>query len=253
VDAGGYVGSIVLQASYLVGETSGVNFTGSAVFYPVGSGGSNALPTAQSFCASQTITANCCLAGASISNGATGSNAGTLSLVDNGPTGTGSTNLGTAAWDNVTGAYDNWPLTGWNDGDQLTVSATGATVDAFSFEIQAPANFTGLNGALFLEDGGAGDIPLSSPLTVTWTPDTADGGFVWVQLQDGSAGAEIYCFPPSDTGTFTIPTSMLSNLGSGDQGQIFLWRFSTTTQPYTGNVQVNTEVETNLQGNVNFE
>jgi hypothetical protein len=254
MDAGGYVGSISLEASLLVGEDGGF-FSAAAQFYQVGSGGSNALPTLASLCGTQAIIGDCCFEPSSSVSQAAGINAGTLSLVDNGPTGTGSTSLGTAVQDGNTEFYDNWTVTAWDSGDKLTVSATGATIDAFSIGLQAPDNFVGLNPSLFLEDGGAGTVPLATPFTITWTSDTPDGGFVWVVLEDNgpTGGGEVFCYPPADTGTFTVPTAMLSNFSSGDTGAILLDRFSVSTQPYIGNVQLNTQVETELQGNLNFE
>jgi hypothetical protein len=116
----------------------------------------------------------------------------------------------------------------WNPGDSLTVSASGATVDAFTATVKAPGILAGLAPALSFTS--AISIPLASNWSIAWTPDTASGENVILSISaitsaEASAG-DITCTVPDSAGTVSVPSALLGNFATGEKATVILTRYA---------------------------
>jgi hypothetical protein len=143
------------------------------------------------------------------------------------------------------------PTVKWTAGDTLSVSANGATVDAFTGSLVTVVDLAGVTPALSLKT--ATDIPLASPLVVSWTAGTATTVRVTLIAAKGTAGdGVISCSVDDSAGTVTVPTALLSKLTTGDTGVLSLVRQEVNTA--TGNnVTVQLLSSTTATGIVKFQ
>jgi hypothetical protein len=91
--------------------------------------------------------------------------------------------------------------------DQLSVSATGATVPAFSGTIAFPASLTVTS-----------PVPTSlskTGFTTTWTPTTSTVSVAINQYPSGAPKLNILCLFDGAAGTGTVPASALADVATG--------------------------------------
>jgi hypothetical protein len=143
------------------------------------------------------------------------------------------------------------PTVKWTAGDTLSVSAAGATVDAFTGSLVTVVDLAGVTPALSLKT--ATTVPLASPLVVSWTAGTATTVRVTLIAAKGTAGDGIIsCSVDDSAGTVTVPTALLSKLATGDTGVLSLTRQEVNTA--TGNnVTVQLLSSTSATGIVKFQ
>lgn len=141
--------------------------------------------------------------------------AGTLTLTDKGAS------IGQLTFDasSATGYAPISSLTtsglSWSPGDTVSVSATGATVEAFSGSAIAPPNIAGLNP--MPSETSPFTVTDASGLTVTWTAGSGDSS-LFLALDDASINV-ITCEVPITAGTLSVPSSLLTHLsGTGSIG-----------------------------------
>jgi hypothetical protein len=182
-------------------------------------------------CTGASLAGSCCyrgLGGTSTSSGLspTVESAGTLIVAD------GSSRLGTLPF---SGGYATL-FTGisWNAGDTISVSASGATVDAFNGSVQIPGAMVGLTPVFSRTSPLA--VALSSNLVISWTPDSAAGERVNIDLDDGTNGY-IYCSTTDVSGSVSVSSSLLSHFSSGDTADIGIARIASAT-PADANTSV---------------
>jgi hypothetical protein len=105
----------------------------------------------------------------------------------------------------------------WSGGETLTLTASGATVPAFSTSVTAPAPI--VVAAPAAPAGGAKlTVSRSSDLTFTWTGGggaTVGGGISAVY---GSTAESVTCTVPASAGTFTLPASLIAQLPASPTG-----------------------------------
>lgn len=134
---------------------------------------------------------------------ATEASAGTLEIVD---TTTGST-LGTYQPGNglYVGLPANYAAGTWSPGDELTVSASGGEIDAFSASIRALAPASASVPTT---------VALGHDLVVSWAPDPASDTMS-IGLLDSGTGAVVACTVPEAQGTVTIDASLFASFNTG--------------------------------------
>jgi hypothetical protein len=100
------------------------------------------------------------------------------------------------------------PTLTWTGGTTLTISAAGATVDAFNVSIVAPGAVAGLSPAL---TSGI-TISKSSDFVLSWTPGKLACLEMSFGLSQGTGLAHISCAVDDSAGTLTVPASLLGML-----------------------------------------
>ncbi len=165
-------------------------------------------------------------------------NAGTLTLTDkstpNAPT------LGTATFviSQAPGVPSSYSLLGtdnfdWSSGDMLAVSAAGDTsgVAAFAGSVFAPVDLAGVNPS-----PGSMASPLSisinSDSVLTWSPGSAPGSQVEVEIDDENNSASIgslMCITSDSSGQITVPSALTHNIPAGNTGIITVTRVAVGT------------------------
>jgi len=94
-------------------------------------------------------------------------------------------------------------------GETLTVSATGATVDAFHGAITVGGRLLGVTPPL-----GAQDLAIGrgSDFRVSWTPDVEPGQTVLLSLRQAGPQSVVACFceAADQAGTLTVPAELLA-------------------------------------------
>jgi hypothetical protein len=112
-------------------------------------------------------------------------------------------------------------------GDTIQFAASGATVAAFSGTAKVVSPFANLSPAIS-QTGAPIQVSLSQNFTLTWSADTASGAaneIVSLLLgSNGNTHLGITCVYDDSKGSLTIPTSLLSQLGSPSSGIIDLTR-----------------------------
>jgi hypothetical protein len=93
----------------------------------------------------------------------------------------------------------------WTGGTTLSITAAGATVDAFSTSIVAPGQVAGLSPALT----SAITVPKSSDFVVSWTPGKRACLEISFGLTQGTGLPHIGCAVDDSAGTLTVPASLL--------------------------------------------
>jgi len=97
----------------------------------------------------------------------------------------------------------------WAPGDTLTVAGSGATVDAFTVSVVAPAVLAGTKPSF------AAPIPvsLSADYVVSWNPSSETCSQVQFGLSQTGAVATPYitCVVDDAEGTLTVPKALLQN------------------------------------------
>jgi hypothetical protein len=100
------------------------------------------------------------------------------------------------------------PFPGFDEGAALRLSAAGADLPAFSLRGQGVRPLSVDSSDLTVERG--------QPLPVSWTPATADGAarihIVLDLAHHGGIAASVECDGLPDTGSFTLPASLVSQL-----------------------------------------
>ena len=145
--------------------------------------------------------------------------AGTLTVSD------GATILATVMPAPVLGLYDENSLMApafvWAPGDTLTLAGSGATVDAFTLSVVAPAAAAPIQPSF----AAPIDVSLSADYIASWTPSNEVCSQVEFNLsQVGEAGAPyITCAVDDSTGTLTVPKELLENF-TATTGMAFMER-----------------------------
>jgi hypothetical protein len=171
------------------------------------------VPAVNEFCAGATTTVGSCCYFAptppppdpvpGTGTPATEASAGTITLLDD----TSNTSIGTFSY--AGGGYVSVPMDAsdlWQPGDQLTVSAAGAQIGAFTVSapalippsVQAPSSFAAAEG-----------------VQVTWQPDpNADTMSITIDDEDGGIVA---CSAPDAQGALTMDASLFASFRPGDR------------------------------------
>jgi hypothetical protein len=232
--------------------TAGVfDIAGSFIATPDASATANMCP------GSGVMSGSCCYEPPAPASDAGAADAGTVAVFS---AGTITIKDGTATLANMSpgtnGAYGITsgamnPTVKWTPGDTLAVSAAGATVDAFTGNIVTVVDLAGITPALSLTT--ATNVPLATPLVVSWTAGTATTVRVTLLAAKGTAGdGLISCSVNDSAGTVTVPTALLSKLTTGDNGVLSLTRQSVNMA--TGaNVSVQLLSSTTSAGLVKFQ
>jgi hypothetical protein len=241
------------------GGTAGSTYGGSVILSNVFVSGASRFSALAAFdaynntvCPGGTQLGNCCYEPppATTTTGGTPTlvSAGNITVADNGST------LGTLTFAS-TPIPGYTPLSStttstltWASGDSLTVTAAGATVDAFNGTVKAPGLISGVNPAL----SSTMTIPLTSSWSVSWTPDTQSGESMIVNLLDDTLHSAITCTAQDSAGTVSFPASLLSHFTSTDSARVALSR-SAATAPSDGNTAVNVLAGVNVAGTGTFQ
>ena len=104
----------------------------------------------------------------------------------------------------------------WDGGEMLSVSASGATVPAFSNQtLMAPGPIALTSPACAA--GMCGALSRSAPLNVTWTSGSATGTRLTLSsARVGDRSARIQCNFSATSGT--VPAAAMAQLGASDAG-----------------------------------
>jgi hypothetical protein len=137
----------------------------------------------------------------------TAESAGTITIND------GSSALATLNFSDAGSYYASSSSLAWSAGDTLSISATGATVDAFSGSVKVPSAVSGLSPALSSSSPPA--VSASADLHISWTPDTTAGESFDIALIDGAKGV-IHCYTNDAAASLTVSSSLLSHFSPGD-------------------------------------
>jgi hypothetical protein len=118
-------------------------------------------------------------------------------------------------------------LSPWNPGDELTVSASGDQVHAFTGTLHVGGALVGLTPSFF---GGSLAIDRTKDLVVSWTPEDA-GEDVSLYLTQG-LGLNCFCAVADSAGSLTVDTGVLSQFtpseDAGLEGAITVERLRIT-------------------------
>ncbi|MGH7294841.1 MAG: hypothetical protein ACRELB_07910, partial [Polyangiaceae bacterium] len=113
-------------------------------------------------------------------------------------------------------ASTNNPSVTWHPGDVLAVSASGATVEAFSGNLQTVSDFAGVTPALSTT---AVTVPIASNLAISWTAGNGTNVHVLIQAFKGTAGdGSITCTVADSAAAVSVPSALLGKLTTGDNG-----------------------------------
>jgi hypothetical protein len=217
-----YAGEVTLATVDIEGSTSYLASASFATAISVSLSG-GCTPSTSTPCCFTSVSAD---AGISFDAGAqVPASAGAIAISD------GANALGTLVFVADAGLTDYTELTSdttpgltWNPGDQLTISAAGSAngVDAFSATVIVPPTLTDVVPALSLTSPIS--VSTSTPLTLTWSGGAESNASVLINLLaiGGETAAAIVCTAPVGLGTFTIPTSMLSQLPAHGGGELTL-------------------------------
>ncbi|WNG51860.1 hypothetical protein F0U60_52945 [Archangium minus] len=100
------------------------------------------------------------------------------------------------------------PHPGFDEGARIQLVASGAEVEAFTLRAQGVSALSVPEGPITLERG--------KPVTVSWTPSAAPGAarvHILVDLaHHGGIAASLECDGVADTGSFTLPSGLISRL-----------------------------------------
>jgi len=129
----------------------------------------------------------------------------------------------------------------WSPGDQLTFSAPGDVVDAFTGSVTVVDDLVGVTPSL-MGTGGL-SVSTSADFTITWTPGTTSGAVVQLFIAGDDVDQAISCYVPDSVGTVTAPKSLLANFASGSTGTINVTRILVATAT-GGNVTTYLESQT---------
>lgn len=138
----------------------------------------------------------------------------------------------------------------WNAGDSLAVSAPGDTVHAFSGNVSAAALFVGVAPALSLITPVV--VPRSSDFTVTWTSASGSIQLIAAAIKGTSSDGVITCSSATDTGTMTVPSSLLQKFTAADTGVITLSR-TISADASSDNATVTLSSSTSASGTATFQ
>jgi hypothetical protein len=126
-----------------------------------------------------------------------------------------------------TGFYDSTGSQAWQQGEGLTIVASGADVHAFCGVIPTGHPLAGIDPPIGDE---AVAISRSEDLHVTWTPQSADESNVTLIVgTNGDDVVECRCFASDASGGVVMPHSVLAQLGTASKGTITLERTTTTS------------------------
>jgi hypothetical protein len=223
-----YFGGVTLNDIDEVGSLETFTFALAAGFYELPDGGQ---PPTSGGCAG-TMAGKCCRCASYPSCTTSSGDGGTVNLADvSAGTITIKDGASTLATMVPSGAYpwttyapaSNPPTTSitWSGGDTVVVAGAGDLLHAFSGSIATARRFSALSPPM----SPAPSITRSSDFTMTWTP--AGGTIsIWLMAYDTSTStvdAFISCTAP-DTGSMTIPGSLLGGFAATDIGTMGIGR-----------------------------
>jgi hypothetical protein len=117
------------------------------------------------------------------------------------------------------GVYLNevWSTAHWAAGDKISITAQGATVQAFSLAVDFPTPLAATD-PLGADAGGAREIERGVSLTFTWTP-TDEKVIAMLAQQPAKASPlwdrrELWCVFDGAAGTGTVPPEVLKHLST---------------------------------------
>ncbi len=110
----------------------------------------------------------------------------------------------------------------WGSGDTITISATGATVPAFSGTVVVPDDLTVTSPTLSLTTPTT--VPVASDLVISWTTNAQT---VDVFLAGSVSGPSIFCTGTGAAGGLTVPHQLLGNLSGDGFVQVLAGNFTT--------------------------
>lgn len=115
------------------------------------------------------------------------------------------------------------PSVTWTPGDMLSISASGATVDAFTGSLTTVDEFSGVTPTLSLT--AAATVPLSSDLAISWTAANGTNVTAVLVVKSGT----ITCQVADSAGTVSMPSALLGKLTTAQEGLLTLSRSKSTT------------------------
>jgi hypothetical protein len=191
-------------------------------------------------CPQGTVLGNCCLTlfAATIPP---------LALVSAGTLATSNAASGQAEqlyWDADSGTYDGvGGFLTWAPGDLLSLSASGAQVDAFSAQAVAPQPIAGLP-----EDAGALSISTSADCVLGWTP----AGATQMTLTLNGLAGMVACRADDAAGQATIPQSLVAIVAADGGAGLIVWTRAGAGISDAGNARVELRVALSEASNVSF-
>jgi hypothetical protein len=116
--------------------------------------------------------------------------------------------------------YSDWVYKGveWRAYDDLALSGTGNTVQAFNTVIVATDEPYGKQATK-----GSLSVSISSSFVETWTPSTMAGHKVLGRLSTGAHGF-VQCIVDDAAGTMSFPASLMSAFSASDVGNLDVGR-----------------------------
>ncbi len=228
-----YVGSVTADkaggGTTLDGGTAASVFVLAASFFPTPT------TTTTATCPSTgTPSGSCCYlppgvagdagTGTDGGTGASAESAGSI-LFKDGTANVASLSQGSSGGYFISSAPSN-PSVKWTPGDMLEVSASGATVQAFSGALTTVDDITGVVPALSITK--AATVPISSDLMVTWAAGNGTNVVVTLAAIKSKAGDGLITCQGSDSGSVAVPTALLSKFTSGDTGLLTVTRQNAT-------------------------
>ncbi len=113
------------------------------------------------------------------------------------------------------------PSVRWNPGDMLSISASGATVQAFTGSLTSVDDLAGVMPALSTT---AHPVPLGSDLAISWTVGNGTNVTTLLAVKSGT----ITCQVSDSAGTVSVPSALLGKLTTGQEGVLTLSRSTST-------------------------
>jgi len=114
------------------------------------------------------------------------------------------------------------PSVRWNPGDMLSISAAGATVQAFTGSLTTVDDFAGVMPALSTT---ATNVPLSANLAISWTAGNGTNVTTLLAVKSGT----ITCQVSDSAGAVSVPSALLGKLTTGQEGVLTLSRSTSST------------------------
>jgi hypothetical protein len=93
----------------------------------------------------------------------------------------------------------------WMPGASLTVTSSGATIDAFTATVVAPDLFMGVSPPFAMPI----TVPLKANFVVSWTPSPEPCSVIDFGFSQGSLMPHIDCVVDDTAGTLTVPAALL--------------------------------------------
>jgi hypothetical protein len=173
-----------------------------------------------------TKSGSCCYEPPTTSDGGTGTaptpaSAGTITLTDG--TATIATLMPGAMMTYKTVTDPPTAALIWKDGDTVKVAGTGAAVHPFMGSVVVASAVAGVMPSLSLTTPIV--IDRSKDFTFTWTAANGHMNVGISALKGGALDGLISCDVP-DTGTITIPTTLLINFAATDTAEVVIDRIS---------------------------